>query len=106
MYKQTNNCLIKKLFSYFNKKINENSILPGYLEKILVKNIQLYPNEIIKLILSEKEIIQNLFLNIENDSVSNILYELLNIESLSNLSLEFQEYEVIYSFIIRDYFRS
>jgi len=89
MFKQTNdskNSLISQLFSYFDHDIPDHSILPGYLEKIFIKYIQLFPNLIIDLLLSVKVIIANLFNNIENDSVSNILYELLNLESNPNLN--------------------
>ena len=102
LFRETDNSLIKKLFSYFNGIIPARSILPGYIEKIVMKYTQIFPNDILNLIISNKDITKNLLAQIENDSVANIIFEFLNIES--NPFLEVEDLQSIDVIITKIYF--
>lgn len=58
-----------------------NTTLPGYIEKILLKGFQAFPGDILNFLNKNRSLLSLLNSNCYHDSVSNILYEIINVES-------------------------
>jgi hypothetical protein len=76
---QKENGLAIRFVSYLSGKFNPSSTIPGFLQKIILKYLLAYPVDF-AILLREENLIPRLFINIDNDSVSNILQEILSFE--------------------------